>query len=558
MRRSGIQIMGKLIGLVKPLALVMCTTITMGVIGFLTSIFITIFGAYGILRVFGYSEGIFTTQTIFVSVIIFAILRGILRYAEQSSGHYIAFKLLALIRDKVFRAIRRLAPAKLENKDKGNLISIITSDIELLEVFYAHTIAPIMIGIITSAIMVYFIGSYHPTLGLVATIGYITIGYILPMINSKMGKNQGMQYRDEFGELNTYFLESLRGLKESIQFNTGEERLDYINKSSNSLDDKQKHLKNIEGINRALNEATVTSFTLIMLFVSIKLMIAGEITFGTLFICTIAMFSSFAPVITLSNLSNNLLQTLACGERVLSLFEEEPAVYDVEGQNEFEFGNIELNDVNFGYKDEKILKDLNLIFEKGKITGIVGKSGSGKSTILKLIMRFWNLDSGEIKIDKHNVNTINTKSLRQNISYVTQETFLFDDTIKNNIKIANLNASDEEVIEACKKASIHEFIETLPNGYDTKVGELGENLSGGERQRLGIARAFLHNSKIMILDEPTSNLDSLNEAIILKSLKEYCEDKTIIIVSHRKSTLNIADNIFKMEEGKILEPIYNE
>lgn len=555
MRRSGIQIMGKLIGLVKPLALVMCTTITMGVIGFLTSIFITIFGAYGILTVFGYSEGLFSTQTIFVSVIIFAILRGILRYAEQSSGHYIAFKLLALIRDKVFRAIRKLAPAKLDNKDKGNLISIITSDIELLEVFYAHTIAPIMIGFITSAIMVFFIGSYHITLGIVAAIAYFTVGYILPMINSKMGKDKGMEYRDEFGELNTYFLESLRGLKESIQFNTGEERLDYINKSSNSLDDKQKHLKNIEGLNRALNEATITIFTLIMLFVSTKLMIAGEITFGVLFICTVSLLSSFAPVITLSNLSNNLLQTLACGERVLSLFEEEPLVYDVEGQNEFEFGDIELKDVNFSYNDKQILNNFNLVFPKGKITGIVGKSGSGKSTILKLIMRFWPISYGAVTISKTNINSINTKSLRDNISYVTQETFLFDDTIKNNIKIANLNATDEEVIEACKKASIHQFIQTLPNGYDTKVGELGENLSGGERQRLGIARAFLHNSKIMILDEPTSNLDSLNEAIILKSLKEHCEDKTIIIVSHRKSTLNIADNIFKMEQGEILKAL---
>lgn len=545
--------MKDLIVLIKPLIPVMINTIIMGVIGFLTSIFITIFGAYGILKVFGYTEGIFTTKTVFISVIIFAILRGILRYIEQFSGHYIAFKLLALIRDKVFKTLRKLTPAKLENKDKGNLISIITSDIELLEVFYAHTIAPIMIGIITSILMVIFIGSYHIVLGLVAALAYFTVGFILPMINSKMGKDKGMQYRDEFGELNTYFLESLRGLKESIQFNTGEERLEYINKSSFSLDEKQKHLKNIEGINKALNESTITIFTLIMLFVSIKLLISGEITFGALFICTISMFSSFAPVITLSNLSNNLLQTLACGERVLSLFEEEPLVKDIKNKEPFNFGDINLKDIDFAYNDKNILNNFNLVFPKGEITGIVGKSGSGKSTILKLIMRFWPLNSGSITISSNDVNNINTKDLRANISYVTQETFLFDDTIKNNIKIGNLNASDDQVIEACKKASVHQFIESLPKGYDTKVGELGENLSGGERQRIGIARAFLHQAKIMILDEPTSNLDSLNEAIILKSLKEHSKDKTIIIVSHRKSTLNIADNIFKMDQGDILK-----
>ncbi len=551
MRRSGISIMAKLIGAIKPLILVMIITIIMGIIGYLVSIFITIFGAFGLLKVLDYAEGIFSIKVVFISVTIFAILRGVLRYAEQSSGHYVAFKLLALIRDKVFKAIRKLAPAKMENKDKGNLIAIITSDIELLEVFYAHTIAPIAIGIITSVIMIIFIAYYSKILALVALIAYFTVGYILPMINSKIGRQKGLEYRNEFGELNTYILESLRGLKESIQFGIGEQRLDYIKKSSNTLDEKQKHLKNIEGLNKALNEAAVTIFTLIMLFTAIKLMIDGYITFGALFICTIAIISSFAPVLALSTLSNNLLQTLASGERVLNLFEEKPVVYDIEDGKDFSYGNININDITFSYNDKNILENLNLNIEKGKITGIIGKSGSGKSTLMKLVMRFWQVNSGEININEDNINNINTKSLRRNISYVTQETFLFDDTIKNNIKIANFDATDEEIIDACKKASIHDFIQSLPNGYDTKLLELGANLSGGERQRIGIARAFLHKSKIMILDEPTSNLDSLNEAIILKALKENSKDKTIIIISHRKSTLNIADTIFKMEEGKL-------
>ena len=551
MRKSGISIMARLIVLVKSLSHIMFITIVMGILGYLTSIFITIFGIYGIISAFGLDEAIFTTKTIFISVIIFAILRGVFRYAEQSSGHYIAFKLLALLRDKIFKKLRKLAPAKLEGRDKGNLISIITSDIELLEVFYAHTIAPIVIGVVTSIIMVIFIYNYNHKLAIIAALAYFTIGFILPMINSKLGKQKGMEYRDEFGELNTYFLESLYGLRESIQFETGIERLNKINLSSDELDNKQKYLKFIEGLNRALNEASITIFSLIMLFFGMKLFFNGEITFGTVIITTVSLLSSFAPVIALSNLSNNLLQTLACGERVLNLLEEKPIVSDIENGKDLAISNIKIKNLNFSYLEEQILKNINMDIEKGKIIGIVGKSGSGKSTLLKLIMRFWPVKTNEISFDNEDINEINTKCLRKNISYVTQNTFLFDDTIKNNIKIGNLNATDEQVFDACKKASIHELITKLPNGYDTRVGELGESLSGGERQRLGIARAFLHDSNIMLLDEVTSNLDSLNEAIILKALKENCKDKTIVIVSHRRSTLNIADKIFNIENGRL-------
>ena len=551
MRKSGISIMARLIVLVKSLSHIMFITIVMGILGYLTSIFITIFGIYGIISAFGLHEAIFTTKTIFISVIIFAILRGVFRYAEQSSGHYIAFKLLALLRDKIFKKLRKLAPAKLEGRDKGNLISIITSDIELLEVFYAHTIAPIVIGVVTSIIMVIFIYNYNHKLAIIAALAYFTIGFILPMINSKLGKQKGMEYRDEFGELNTYFLESLYGLRESIQFETGIERLNKINLSSDELDNKQKYLKFIEGLNRALNEASITIFSLIMLFFGMKLFFNGEITFGTVIITTVSLLSSFAPVIALSNLSNNLLQTLACGERVLNLLEEKPIVSDIENGKDLAISNIKIKNLNFSYLEEQILKNINMDIEKGKIIGIVGKSGSGKSTLLKLIMRFWPVKTNEISFDNEDINEINTKCLRKNISYVTQNTFLFDDTIKNNIKIGNLNATDEQVFDACKKASIHELITKLPNGYDTRVGELGESLSGGERQRLGIARAFLHDSNIMLLDEVTSNLDSLNEAIILKALKENCKDKTIVIVSHRRSTLNIADKIFNIENGRL-------
>ena len=260
--------------------------------------------------------------------------------------------------------------------------------------------------------------------------------------------------------------------------------------------------------------------------------------------------SSYGPVVALSNLSNNLLQTLASGERVLGLLQEAPTVNEITNGKNITDTTITVNNVSFSYKDTPILKDVSLEFKKGSITGISGCSGCGKSTLMKLIMHFYETGNGEIQIGGINVNEINTSSLRQNMAYVTQDTYLFDSTIEENLRIAKRDATEAELIEACTKANIYKFIKDLPNGFKTKVGELGDTLSGGERQRLGIARAFLHNSPIILLDEPTSNLDSLNESIILNALKTNCEDKTIIIVSHRQSTMSIADHIYYMNEGR--------
>ena len=268
-------------------------------------------------------------------------------------------------------------------------------------------------------------------------------------------------------------------------------------------------------------------------------------------LCTISMMGSFGPVVALSNLSNNLNQTLASGERVLSILEEAPKVEEVFGQKEVSFENASCEQVTFSYEDEVILKDYSISLPKGKIIGIHGKSGSGKSTLLKLFMRFWDADKGAVNISGTNVKDINTKNLRDIEAYVTQETYLFHDTIANNIKIAKPEAAQEEIIEAAKKASLHSFIEKLPKGYDTQVGELGDTLSGGERQRIGIARAFLHQAPLLMLDEPTSNLDSLNEGMILKALKEECREKTVVLVSHRQSTMKIADKVYEMENGRI-------
>ncbi|WP_440252593.1 amino acid ABC transporter ATP-binding/permease protein [Catenibacterium faecis] len=561
-RRSAIQIMGQLIGLVKPLLIFMIAAILLGTVGYLCAIFLTILAgqvlAHGLIpqlffRIRNPRLVFMPVKTVLTIMIVIALLRGILHYLEQYCNHYIAFRLLAIIRHKVFEALQKLCPAKLESRDKGNLISIITTDIELLEVFYAHTISPICIAFLTSLFMVLFIGYYHYLAGSLALIAYIIVGVIIPVINGKLGSAEGMTFRNNFGELNSFVLDSLRGLDETIQYNQGEERKQEIIERSKQLAKQQEYLSYREGAQRSITNTVILLASFGMLFLTLFLYLNHELGFEGIITCTLSMMGSFGPVVALSSLSNNLNQTLASGERVLSLLEEKPLVEEVEGDKETNdsFKGATLNHVTFSYDDETILDDYSLKLEPGKITGIHGVSGSGKSTILKLLMRFWDVHQGSITVDEEEIKQIPTKHLRNMESYVTQETHLFHDSIANNIAIAKKDATREEIMEAAKKASIHDFIMALPKGYDTEVGELGDTLSGGEKQRIGIARAFLHDAPMILMDEPTSNLDSLNEGIILKSLKESSKQKTIVLVSHRASTMNIAETVYEMKDGRI-------
>lgn len=614
-RRSAIAIMRSLIGLVKPLLHIMLAAILLGTVGYLCAIFLTILAGQVILHglagsaagagIPGIPEVVIrstwlagtSVKGIIAVMILIAVLRGILHYVEQYCNHFIAFKLLAIIRHKVFAVLRKLCPAKLEGRDKGNLISIITTDIELLEVFYAHTISPIAIATLTSVIMVVFIGRYHVLAGVLALAAYLIVGVVIPLWNGKHGSQKGMEFRTEFGELNSFVLDSLRGLDETIQYNQGEKRKGQMSDRSRKLAGMQEDLSRMEGSQRSFTNLMILLASFGMLALTIHLYGKGEIGFDGILTCTIAMMGSFGPVVALSSLSNNLNQTLASGERVLSLLEEKPLVEeipdgiefhavgrfnDVEKQDEPEritagmyvkvwekdgayspdseklenesvvgFTGAEVSHVTFAYEDETILDDYSLKLAPGKITGIHGASGSGKSTLLKLLMRFWDVSAGSIFVDNRNVKEIPTRRLRDLESYVTQETHLFHDSIANNIAIAKPGATREEIMEAAKKASIHDFIMTLPKGYDTEVGELGDTLSGGEKQRIGIARAFLHDSPLLLLDEPTSNLDSLNEGIILKSLKEDNANRTVVLVSHRTSTMNVADVVYEMENGRV-------
>lgn len=549
-KRNGFRVMLGLIGMVKPLTGYMLLAIVMGVLGNLAAIFITVFGAYAILDVLGIDTAI-SLGAVFVCVLLFALCRGVLRYAEQACNHFIAFKLLALIRDKVFQALRRLCPAKLEGRDKGDLISVITSDIELLEVFYAHTISPTAIAIVVSALMCIFLGRIHIVLVLIALAAYLVIGIVVPIVISKSGKGTGYAFRMKSGELSSFVLDSLRGLPEILQYACGRERLAEMDARTEALSTDERRMKNLTGINMASTNFIILLFDMGMLSAACMLWAQGTISFAEVLVSVIALMSSFGPVVALANLGSTLQNTFAAGNRVLDILDEMPMTADVEGREEISFTSAAAEDVSFAYGEEEILSHVSVSLPQGHIVGIKGRSGSGKSTLLKLLMRFWSTDEGSITVSGHSIEEVNTQNLREMESFVTQDTHLFHDTIRNNIRIAKLDATDEEIADACRKASIHDFIMTLPNGYDTNVGELGETLSGGERQRIGLARAFLHDAPFLLLDEPTSNLDSLNEAIILRSLKEESAGRTVALVSHRQSTMRIADEVYTVEHGRV-------
>ena len=560
-QRSGFKVMLRLIGLVKPLAGYMVLAIGMGVIGHLCAAFITVLGGFAVLNVLGIETAV-SLKVLFAALVLFALVRGVLRYAEQACNHFIAFKLLALIRDKVFGALRRLCPAKLEGKNKGNLISVITSDIELLEVFYAHTISPIFIAVIFCSIMTAFIGQRHPALGFLALIAYGTVGIVIPLVTSRASRDLGMKFRSSSGALSGFVLDSLRGLSETVQYGQGEKRTVLMNQRTETLSGEEEKMKRITARNGAVTNTAILLFDLIMLFAA-----ASLTGFSETLICTLALMSSFGPAVALASLGATLQNTFAAGNRVLDILEESPVAEDVSGKEEIEFAGAEAAQVTFSYDEMEpgteaaalgenkskasILEDFSMEVPRGQIVGITGRSGSGKSTLLKLFMRFWQAQKGEMRISGKSVEEVNTENLRRMESFMTQETHLFHDSIRNNLRIAKLDATEEEIISACKKASVHDFILSLQNGYDTQVGELGDTLSGGERQRLGLARAFLHDAPFLLLDEPTSNLDSLNEAVILKSLHEQRRDKTVILVSHRKSTMGIADVTYSVENGRM-------
>ena len=553
-KRNAFTVMARLIVLIRSLIPVMLLAVVFGSIGHLCAIALTVSAAAGIADIAGIAGQSALSAPLRLLpylLIAFAVCRGAFHYAEQYCNHFIAFKLLAVIRHRVFAKLRELCPAKLDGKDKGNLIAVITSDIEQLEVFYAHTLSPVAIAVAVCACMTVFIWRGSAAAGITALCAYLTVGALIPLVNAKLGKEDGLTFRNAFGALSAFVLDSLRGLDETIQYGCGKKRTEELEQKSHELTRTQKKLSALESYQSAFTNLVILGFDAAVFCIMFRAFFAGSCSLGSAVVTTVALMSSFGPVVALSNLSNNLMQTLASGERVLSLLDEKPIVEEVRNGESVSVKDAEVSRVDFSYGKENILTDFSLSVPAGKILGIHGPSGCGKSTLLKLLMRFWDVQSGTVALSGTDIRRIKTDALRAGESYVTQETALFRDTIAHNIAVGKPGASREEIINAAKKASLHEFVASLPNGYDTEVGELGATLSGGERQRIGLARAFLHDAPLMLLDEPTSNLDALNEGIILKSLKETSKDKTVVIVSHRRSTLNIARAVVEMQkDGK--------
>ena len=553
-RMSGGRIMASLIALLGSLAYVMVFAVINGSLGFICSMGVTVFGAVGVAKALG--EQIALSYGVIIGMAVgLGVLRGGLRFVEQYCNHYIAFRLLAVLRDKIFSALRRLCPAKLESKQKGSIIAMLTSDIETLEVFYAHTVSPICIALTVSAAVMIFVGLVSSWwLSLVAAIGYIAVGIVAPLISSSAMKEAGVKYRACFSAFNAYFLDSIKGIKDIVLNNAGETRKRGVSERSDTLSGYTRELKYKIANATAATEFTVSFMTLIAAGAAVALVAAGEISIGKAIIGVVAIFGSFGPVIAISALPGNLTQTFASGDRVLKLLNEKPVVENIENGENFVFEDLEVKDLSFSYeKDKEVLKDICLNAKRGEIVGIVGKSGCGKSTLLKLLLRFWSKDGGSISYCGKDIEEINSSSLTDNVTMVSQSTYLFDDTIEENLRVAKEDATEGELERACRRASVHDFIVSLPEGYETCAGALGDNLSAGEKQRIGLARAFLRGSGLILLDEPTSNVDSINEGMILRSLAEQKKDKAIILVSHRESTMAIADRVYRIESGRIKE-----
>ncbi|ADK68754.1 ABC transporter, CydDC cysteine exporter (CydDC-E) family, permease/ATP-binding protein CydC [Olsenella uli DSM 7084] len=550
---GNLHVMRRMLGLARPMAGTIALAVLFGIVGHLCATFIPVLAVAAGLSAAGVIAHPFglTLTSVIAVLVAMSIVRGVLHYIEQTCNHYIAFKLLASIRDRVFASLRRLAPAKLAGADKGSLISTITADVELLEVFYAHTISPICIAVGTSIVMIVFMGSLHPLFGLVGLIAYLVVGALVPVLLSRLTGDTGRRCRELAGDLSGFVLDSLRGLREARQFGAGGRRLEELDSRSRELVRVQGLLNDRSSDGIAITSGLILLFGLGQLVLGALLFQAGSVGAGAVVLATVSILSSFGPTTALAALGVTLQGTIASGARVLAVLDEEPVVPEQDGGCDVEFSGAAAEHVSFSYGGEQILSDVSAEVPANAIVGITGRSGSGKSTLCRLLMRFWDVDEGRVALSGKDVRDINTSSLREAEALVEQDTHLFHDSILDNLLLARPDATREQVEEACKAASVHDFIMSLPQGYDTMVGELGDTLSGGERQRLGLARAFLHGAPFLLLDEPTSNLDSLNEGAILRSLGEQRASRTVLLISHRASTMGIADEVIEMRSGRV-------
>lgn len=549
MRGDSRRVVWRLLGLTRPMAGVMLLAIACGVLGFCCATFLPVVATRFALDALA---GSLPPMGVVAGALVgLAVARGALHYAEQTCNHYIAFKLLAHVRDLVFGKLRELAPAKLAGHDRGSLVSTITSDVELLEVFFAHTISPVSIAVVMAVVMTAFLAGISPRVALVALVGYLCVGVGMPLLGAHLSADAGRVTRAQAGLLSGIVLDSLRGLSQVLQFGAGDARMSLIDDESRRLSDAQGRLSSASSTVAAASGALIMLFSLAVMLLGGSLVASGEMTMDGMAIATVAVMGSFGPFVALANLGTTLQGTIASGARILAILDEEPAVAEVTDGEDIEFSGASAHGVGFSYDGEEVLDNVSLEVPQGKVVGIEGKSGSGKSTLCRLFMRFWDVDRGSIALSGTRVDAINTRSLRASEGLVEQDTFLFHGSIRDNLLVARPDATQEQIEAACRAASVHDFIEGLPKGYDTMVGELGDTLSGGERQRLGLARAFLHDAPFLILDEPTSNLDSLNEGVVLRSIARLHGSRTVLLVSHRPSTMAVADQTYSMDSGRV-------
>ena len=570
-RRSAPSIMWRMMGLVRPLAGWLMLAVVLGSIGMFTAAFVPAFGAFGLMAALGRNALGLGLIAACAACAACGIARGPLHYGEQLCNHYIAFRLLAHIRDLVFGALRQLAPAKLEGRGKGELVSLVTSDIELLEVFYAHTISPIAIALVCTVVFEGFLLAVSPELAGIALVAYAVLGVLLPLTSAKACGTTGRQSREGAGKLGAFVLDSLRGASETIQFAGGADRSRALGKLTEQVGAVDARLKRRQAASEAVADALILAANLVMLGRALQLVAAGTIDFAAAFVAVFTFVSSFGSVMAVSRLGASLQETLASGARVLDLLDEQPQCAEVADGQDVEFAGAAAEHVSFSYAggvdavgadateqaandpaSSLILDDVTCTFAPGTMTCIMGRSGSGKSTLLKLLMRFWDPAAGTITVSGVDARHINTASLRSHEAYMTQDTHLFCGTVRENLLVAYANATDAELLDACRSASLTTLIDRLPQGLDTPVAELGDSLSGGERQRIGLARIFLNDAPFILLDEPTSALDALNEASVMQAIDELKRrGKTIVLVSHRASTCAFADFSLSVEHGRL-------
>ena len=564
---STFQVIKRLLGEAKPLAGLMVAASTAGTIGHLAATFLPVFGIIAGFALAGNPVWGMSAAGAITAMIVCAVLRGLTRYVEQYLNHNVAFHLLALFRSKAFTALRRLAPAKLAGKGKGDLIAMLTTDVELLEIFFAHTISPVAIAVTTTIVYAIVAATLSPWMALALIVSHLIIGIIVPRFFATGVRNLGPAIRGAAGELDNVMLDDMRGLDEIIRFGRGEDRAQAIEDRTRALWRDHAKLSRVNGRFAGVGGLLVALLTSAAAGIAINLAGVNLYDIPALVAAFALLASSFGPTLALAALPANLTQTFASARRLFGLMDEAPAVVET-GTANLDYEGMRLDRVTFAYPgegSEAILADFSLDVPQHGILGIQGPSGRGKSTMLKLLMRYWDPQRGQVTLSGTPLPQIDVHARRRIQAMMSQETHLFDGTIRENLLIAlpeseirNGGAAgvlDARLREALAKASVLDLIDSLPNGLDTQVGELGDRLSEGERQRIGLARVFLRNADLVLFDEPTSRLDALNEAIILRSIHELSkseqnadkgQDVAVVLVSHRESAMRVADAVLNL------------